>query len=181
MKEHIYLINFLIICLTLFFFSCENSIEKVKTLTAINNVPDETMMNFEVVQTEYARMVYKLTSPRLERFLQVKEPYELFPKGLHLQMYDSLQHLTSDVKCNYAIRKTRDKIMEGKYNVEITNIKGEKLNTEHIIWDENKDKMWSDDKVKITTPTEILFGNGFESNSDFSKYKIRHLTGTIYR
>ena len=33
--------------------------------------------------------------------------------------------------------------------------------------------------VKITTADEIIFGDGFESNQDFTKYKIFKIRGTI--
>jgi hypothetical protein len=59
------------------------------------------------------------------------------------------------------------------------NTKGERLNTEEIIWDEQKKKIYSDKYVTIHTKDEILFGYGFESNEDFSKYKIFKLSGTI--
>ena len=32
---------------------------------------------------------------------------------------------------------------------------------------------------KITTPSEILYGNGMEANRDFTWYKITHPTGTV--
>ena len=64
-------------------------------------------------------------------------------------------------------------------NVIVTNEKGDKLNTEHLIWDEKKQKLLSNEDVKITTKDEIIFGKGFEANEDFTKYKIFNIKGTI--
>lgn len=61
----------------------------------------------------------------------------------------------------------------------MVNEKNEKLNTEHLIWNERTKKIYSDDFVKITTPDEIIFGNGFEADQDFSRYKIMKIKGTI--
>ena len=69
--------------------------------------------------------------------------------------------------------------MEVKYNVEVVNVNGEKLNTEHLIWDEQKKKIISDDFVKITTAKEIIMGKGLEANQDFTQYEIKEVTGTI--
>jgi hypothetical protein len=69
--------------------------------------------------------------------------------------------------------------MEARKNVVVVNEKGERLNTEHLIWDEKKEKLLSDDFVKITTKDEIFYGNGFEANQDFTKYRIYKLKGTI--
>ena len=64
-------------------------------------------------------------------------------------------------------------------DVEVVNEKGEKLNTEKLIWDERKELLSSDQFVKITTPEEIIMGKGFEANQDFSRYKIFNVTGRI--
>ena len=71
------------------------------------------------------------------------------------------------------------KKMEVKYNVEVVNVNGEKLNTEHLIWDEQKKKITSDAFVKITTAKEIIMGKGLEANQDFTQYEIKEVTGTI--
>jgi hypothetical protein len=33
--------------------------------------------------------------------------------------------------------------------------------------------------VRITTPTEVLYGNGMEANSDFTWYQITNTKGTV--
>lgn len=57
--------------------------------------------------------------------------------------------------------------------------KGEKLNTEHLIWNEDSAKIYTDEFVKITTTDEIIMGEGMEANQDFSKWKIYKIRGTI--
>ena len=69
--------------------------------------------------------------------------------------------------------------MEAMNDVVITNAEGEKLNTEHLIWDRKAQRIYSEVFVKITTEDEIIMGEGFESNETFSKYKILKPKGTI--
>jgi lipopolysaccharide assembly outer membrane protein LptD (OstA) len=64
-------------------------------------------------------------------------------------------------------------------NVEVINEKKEQLNTEKLYWNQKEGKIYSNDFVKITTQEEILMGEGFESNEDFTKYSIKKLKGTI--
>ena len=56
---------------------------------------------------------------------------------------------------------------------------GEKLNTEHLIWLQEEERIYSEVFVKITTEDEIIMGDGFESNESFTNFKITHITGTI--
>jgi LPS export ABC transporter protein LptC len=69
--------------------------------------------------------------------------------------------------------------MEARNNVVVTNSKGETLNTEQLMWDERSEKLYSDVFVKITTPDQIIFGEGFESNQNFTQYRINKIKGTI--
>jgi LPS export ABC transporter protein LptC len=64
-------------------------------------------------------------------------------------------------------------------SVHIVSRKGEQLNTDELIWNQSIQKFFTEKPVRITTPTEILYGNGMEANSDFTTYKIINPTGTV--
>jgi LPS export ABC transporter protein LptC len=87
--------------------------------------------------------------------------------------------VSSRLKADYGIRYDRELRMEARKNVVVVNEKGEQLNTEHLVWDERTRKLHSDEFVKITTGDEIIYGNGFEANQDFSQYRIFNIKGII--
>ena len=78
-----------------------------------------------------------------------------------------------------------DSLIEGKKRkilpapFSVVNQKGEILNTDELIWDEDKKIIYSNSFVKITTPDEIIYGNGMTANENFTDYVIKHITGTI--
>jgi LPS export ABC transporter protein LptC len=61
-----------------------------------------------------------------------------------------------------------NKILEAKNDVVVINENGEKLNTEQLFWDQKEQKITSNTFVKITRKTEIIMGDGLESNHDGS-------------
>jgi hypothetical protein len=61
----------------------------------------------------------------------------------------------------------------------VTNDKGERLNTEHLIWDRKANRIYSDVFTTVTSPDKVIYGEGFESEGDFSKYKIRNIKGSV--
>ena len=69
--------------------------------------------------------------------------------------------------------------MKAEINVELTNQKEEKLNTEQLIWDEKTNLIYTEKLVKITSKNEVIFGEGFESTPNFSTYKITNVRGSI--
>jgi hypothetical protein len=48
-----------------------------------------------------------------------------------------------------------------------------------LIWDEKNNKIFTDKKVKITTGKEVIEGEGFVSNPDFTEYSISKIHGTF--
>ena len=109
----------------------------------------------------------------------VSEPYTLLPKGLFVTFFDDHEKVSATLKANYGIRYDIKKQMEAKYAVELINKDGTKLETEKLIWNEVTQRIYTDVFVKITNRKEIIMGTGMESNQDFTKYEIKHVTGQI--
>ena len=109
----------------------------------------------------------------------VTEPYTLLPKGLFVTFFDDHEKVSATLKANYGIRYDIKKQMEAKYAVELINKDGTKLETEKLIWNEVTQRIYTDAFVKITNRKEIIMGTGMESNQDFTKYEIKHVTGQI--
>ena len=101
------------------------------------------------------------------------------PKGIDLKFYDDSLNIISTLTSNYAINRESENIMEARNNVVVVNKKGERLNTEHLIWDQKAKKIYSNEFTKITTQDEILLGNKFEANEDFTNYKISRVKGNF--
>jgi hypothetical protein len=59
------------------------------------------------------------------------------------------------------------------------NNKGDTLRTELLTWDESTQKIYTDKFIRITTPEQIILGDGLESNTEFTEYKIFKIRGTI--
>ena len=161
-----------------FFISCENDIAKINLITSINTMPVESGKNVEIIYSDSAKVKIKLISPQVDRYTD-NDPHTEMSKGVKIEFYDDDLKVKSKLTANYAMRYEKEKRMEAKQNVVVTNEKGDKLNTEHLIWDEEKKLIYTEEFVKITTADEILMGDGMESNEDFSKYKIKYPTGTI--
>ncbi len=158
--------------------SCENDIEKVKMVTTKTDTPSESAKKITIYYSDSAKVKVKVKAQKMNHFI-TEEPYLEMPEGINVEFFDDSMKVISHLTANYAIKYEKKDIMEAKSNVVVVNQKGEQLNTEHLIWDENKQMISSPEFVKITTADEIIYGNGFESNQLFTKYKIFDIKGTI--
>jgi LPS export ABC transporter protein LptC len=169
----------LLLFLLFVFSSCENDLKKVKMFEKKDKkLPDQVIIDAKMIYSDSAEIVAIIVSPRLEYYNNEK-PYQEFPKGVKVDIYEH-DSVSSNLKSNYAINFEKERIMEAKSNVIVTNIRGETLNTEHLIWDQNKKKIYSNVFVKITTATQIWMGKGFESDERFDKWELKNPTGNIY-
>ena len=167
----------------LLFSSCENDIAKVKLITSQDHLPVESAKNIRILYSDSARVQVQITSPLMNRY-NTKGTYLEMPRGVKLLFFAEqgpadTTNVRSRLTANYAIRYEKERKMEARNNVVVINDKGEQLNTEHLVWDEVQEKIYSEGFVKITTPEEIIYGQGFESNQNFTKYKIFNIKGTI--
>ena len=58
-----------------------------------------------------------------------------------------------------------------------TNEKQEKLETERLRWFRQLNQVSTPEFVKITTPTDVLFGDSLVANLNFSTYRIFKIRG----
>ena len=171
---------FLLMGFNFAFTSCETNRDEIMALGKKVVMPSLTGKGVTMLYSDSTILKIKLQTPQMQKYEKdVKEPITIMPKGLFVIFYDNKGKESTTLKADYGVRYEISKRMEVKYNVEVVNANGEKLNTEHLIWDEIKKKITSDAFVKITTAKEIIMGKGLEANQDFTQYEIKEVTGTI--
>ena len=136
--------------------SCSKEPQTAETIKIAPDDPAMSAKNIEVFFSDSGKVQVKLTSPLMNRY-SGESPYTEFPDGFKVFMFDSLNHVTSTITGNRGRRSDLARIMEAWGNVVVRNeIKNEQMNTEHLIWDENRHKIFSDVKVKIIRPDQVL-------------------------
>lgn len=160
--------------------SCETDVKTVSKVTSTDSLPVEIIKDLEVVQSEKGINSFKLSGTLMERY-EGDDPYIEFPEGVHIVFYDSLGNIRSELTADYGISYEKRKIMEAKRDVEVINyLTEEKLNTEHLIWNQNKRLIYSDVFVKITTDDKVIYGqNGMEADEQFESWKLKKVKGDI--
>lgn len=169
--------------LCMYFTSCENDIAEVNSITsaAEKKLPVESGKNVEIIYSDSARIRAKLTAVQLDRYI-AKKTYMLMPKGMEVIFYNEKREEQTKLTANYGIGFENGKgmeHMEAKGNVVVINEKGERLNTEHLIWNAITEKIYTNEFVKITTKDEVMWGDGLEAEQDFSDYTIKNPKGQI--
>ena len=168
----------LFLCLLLVFGACKNDIREVQKLSTGKPLPISTSKNIEMLYSDSARLKARIKAPLRETYIG-DEGFIEFTKGIRIEFYEPNGKLSSQLTAGYAINYTRKDLVEAKNNVIFTNSEGDKLNTEHLIWDQKLNRVYSEVFCKITSPDRVIYGDGFESKGDFSHYRILKIRGNI--
>ncbi len=173
------LIVFVLSGIVVFSYSCKNKMEDINAIKITDTFPISTGANVEIIYSDSAKIQTIIKTPYLKTYAG-KNPYNEMPRGINAVFYDTNMKVKTRLTSKYAIKYEKSDVMEAKNDVVVVNEKGEKLNTEHLIWDAKKRKIYTDVFVRITTADKIFFGDGMDADDSFLKWTIRKPRGTFY-
>ncbi len=159
--------------------SCKNDLKK------IHQTIDRSMLNTEradsvtIIYSKEGITKAQLFAKTFNHVQDAKPPYIEMKNGIKVLFYNDSMNLQSTLLAKYGRYFEQSGNVLVRDSVVVYNIKKEQLNTEELIWNEKLQKFYTDKFVKITTPTQIIYGNGLESNQNFSDYTILKMKGII--
>ena len=159
-------------------FSCFETKKTVAKKFEPYKGPRVVSKDLDVVFTDSARLNMKM---KAKKQIILQNDDQEFTEGFALEFYDKdTGEMYSTLNSNYAyFDQIKNKwLMRGKVVVNNTE-KGQKLETEELYWEPEKNDILVEDQhdVKITEPDQILLGKGLKAKDDFSYYKIKKPTG----
>jgi len=114
---------------------------------------------------------YRLDAKIWDIYSNAGDPYWYFPKGIHVERFDSLFLVEGSIKADTAYFFEKKELWRAVGNVVVKNVDGNTFETSELFWNQralpNDGKaFYTFQKVKITSPDgSFLIGdNGFRSN-----------------
>ena len=123
---------------------------------------------------------YRINTEEWLVFDKKNPSYWAFEKGIYLENFDSVFNVEASIKSDTAYYYDKQKLWKLISNVHIQNLKGEKFDTNLLYWDQNKHRVYSDERVRIEQPDQIIYAIGFESDEQLNKYRFFKTEGIFY-
>ena len=159
--------------------SCENSEENISNFINLENLAVEQLTNSEIIYTENGHLKVKVVSQSMEQFSDKEERIEL-SGGVNFDFYKlDITNTKSVLICEKATINNATNIMIANNNVVLKGSDGKELKSEQLIWDKDKDVVYTELDIIIQTEDEIISGVGFKSTTDFSEYEIKKAKGVF--
>ena len=170
---------FLNIFALFFLTSCQNDLAEIDKVINGEMISVETAKEVSVLYSDSAMVKVRVEGPVMLRHLDTENPRQEFTDGVKVVFFGAGQKIESVLTAKYAIRLEKKNQIIVRDSVVWQSFKGEKLETEELIWEERKEKVYSNRFVTITKPDEIIYGYGFEADQDFSSWTIKAVEGEL--
>ena len=136
--------------------------------------------------TERGRLIQALEANRLERWdnpegdnTQSDTPLWQVSEGFTLYIGGNRERHAATLQADRGTYNDQAGRLEAWDNVVLVNDKGERLETEHLVWSHDSDLVYTMRPVSIETTQGMLRGRGLRSDSHFERYEILNPTGSF--
>ncbi len=123
---------------------------------------------------------YRINTEEWKVYDRKQPSYWAFEKKIYLEKFDTLFQVEASIEADTAYFFDKKKLWKLIGHVHVQNLKGEKFDTELLYWDQNQKKVYSDKRVRIEQPDQIIYARGFESNEQMTKYRFFQTDGIFY-
>jgi LPS export ABC transporter protein LptC len=170
----------LILASGMFIFNgCENDLSKLPGNSDLKDLDADRASEVTFIYSENGKTKAKLYTKEFVGNENAKPPYIDFKKGVRMELFDENLKIENIVTAKTARYYNKDGNVIAKDSVVARNTKGEKLQSEELIWNRKLEKFYTEKFVRITTKDQIVWGEGLEANQDFSHVIIKNQRGSI--
>jgi hypothetical protein len=157
-----------------FITACESNLEKVQAIISVKEFPDASGYNYEILYSDSMRVQVRILATEIRSFSRADEPYIEFPQGMTAYFYNDSIEVISYIRAKHVVYYENEALWEAKNDVEAQNYEnGNKINTEHMFWDERKKEIYSHTHSRIVNEDGTFYGeNGFIAKQDLSWYRL---------
>ena len=154
---------------------CENDIQMVKSLSQ-HKLGVEEGKNIISLMSNAGKTTAKLTAPVMLRYQTDTSKIE-FPKSLHVDFYDSLTTVESQLFAKFGRYLENDNKVFLKDSVLVFNRKKDTLWCNELYWDQAQSIFYTDKPVVISqqNPRQKIYGQGLRADQNFKWFTLNKI------
>ena len=155
--------------------SCENDIQMVKSLTQ-HKLGVEEGKDIVSLMSNGGKTTAKLTAPVMLRYQTDTSKIE-FPKSLHVDFYDSLTTVESQLFAKFGRYLENDNKVFLKDSVLVFNRKKDTLWCNELYWDQAQSIFYTDKPVIISQQNhrQKIYGQGLRADQNFKWFTLNKI------
>jgi len=177
-----------VVCtIAMLFLSCQDNYKRIGEEAVKEIHPRSVAEKFEATYTESpeklgsedkgsTKVLAVLSGPVRNDFEQLSFPYQTFPKGLLVEIFNEKNEKTT-IEADYGVLYSKTSIVDLRGNVLIKGDDGKKLATSQLYYDRGNEWAFTQEKFTFTNPDDgtVMDGEGMDIQKDL-KFLNAHKT-----
>ena len=163
-------------CLVL---ACKNDLDRVAAIEVPVDGPDRITTQAEYLFSDSGLVRNRIRATTIMEYGGATPRTEL-SDGVELTFFNPDGQAGSRLTARRGRIEPGSNQMTVDEDVVFVNARGEKLETEHLTWSQDSNRVYTDRPVKVSRARDIIYGQGLDAAQDFSRYTIRKITGTLF-
>ena len=155
--------------------SCNSSVEQIKNLSSDSAAPIEITKGVTMYYSDMGNSKMRLVSPEVHRFDDQSAMILECPKGMEITFFDSLETVESVLVADYGKLYTKNQYMLVEDNVVFYNKNRDTLFTDLLNIYFQKDSIYTNRPVKVSSENGVILGNELVANSNFTFYRLLNI------
>ncbi|MCF8273596.1 MAG: LPS export ABC transporter periplasmic protein LptC [Flavobacteriaceae bacterium] len=176
-KKNIILLMVTVFAVTMF-FSCKNNLKEVQKIGISENEPIGVAEDINLKYTDSGKIKAILVSPKMLDYSNRVFSFSEFTDGINLTLFDD-ENQKSTVTADYAIIYNNTDLMDLKGHVVLATHTKDTLFAEQLFYDQKNEWLFTNKPVTFRTGFDLINGNGFDSNSEFTNAEVLEINGII--
>jgi LPS export ABC transporter protein LptC len=159
--------------------SCNNDPNEIRALTTHSYIQEDRAEDVTFIYSKDGKIKTRVSAKSFVRNQSAKPSYIDMNGRLKAEFFDDsgiIENVLTADSCRYYEALGNFLVWD---SVKIVSSNGKQLNTDELVWNQSIQKFFTEKPVRITTPEQVIYGEGMEANSDFSWYQIMHPKGTV--
>ena len=169
---------FLVVCFILL-SACSNDLKQLPPDAQAKDFENDRAIDVTFIRSEKGKTKAELHTNEFVKNDNANPAYVDMLKGLKVDFFNDSLKVESTLTARSARYYPRSGNIIVRDSVVVVNRRGEKLQTEELIYNQNLERFYTEKFVRITTGDQITYGEGMEANQDFTWFRIRRQRGTI--
>ena len=158
--------------------SCRNDMEKVRFFDR-KDLPQQSIDSVKAIRSLNGKKQMMLIAPKVAVYDKPQKK-TVYPEGIRMQIFDGGKKIAATIRADYAYSLDDKKIVEARRNVVVIDYStGDTTYLNSLIWNSAEHRIYSNDTVKSVNGKRVTYGDGFESDDEFTTPYIRHQRGTM--
>lgn len=166
--------------MAMLFLSCTDNYKRVGEEAVKKVYPRGVVEDFVLTYTELpeklgleeigsSKILAVLSGPIREDYEQLVFPYQTFPKGLLVEVFNEKNERTT-IEADYGVLYSSTSIVDLRGNVIIKSDDGKKLETPQLYYDRGNEWAFTQEKFKFTNPEDgtVMDGEGMDIQKDLN-------------